>query len=123
MFSARRIICIAFFVAAPALLAQEARLSGTVTDPTGAVATSVAITVTQTLQTISFTTKSDAEGHFLFPRLPIGPYEIHAEAPGFKTYIQSGIELTTSADMRLDIMMQVGSLTEQISVSAEASRV
>ncbi len=123
MSSIRWTVWIAFCIAAPALLGQEAHLSGTVTDPTGAVAPNVAITVTQTLQSISFTGKSDSDGQFLFPRLPVGPYEIRAEAAGFKTYIQSSINLTTNADVRLSIVMQVGSLSEQVSVSAEVSRV
>src|SRR5262245_9700756 len=90
MSAIRQIVFVAVFLAAPVLQAQEARLSGIVTDPTGAVATGVAINATQTRQTISFTAKSDAEGQFLFPRLPIGPYEIRVEAAGFKTYVQSG---------------------------------
>ena len=121
MSSIRWTVWIAFSIAAPALLGQEAHLSGTVTDPTGAVAPNVAITVTQTLQSISFAGKSDSDGQFLFPRLPVGPYEIRAEAAGFKTYIQSSINLTTNADVRVNIVMQVGSLSEQVSVSAEVS--
>jgi hypothetical protein len=58
------------------LLAQEGRLSGTVTDSTGAVVPGATITATQTTQSISFTTKSGAEGLYSFPRLPIGPYNI-----------------------------------------------
>ena len=123
MSNTRWMILIAGCIAIPVLQGQEARLSGTVTDPTGAVATGVAITATQIRQTISFTAKTDGEGQFLFPRLPIGPYEVKAEASGFKTYVQSGLDLTTSADVRLNITMQVGSLSEQVSVSAQASRV
>src|SRR5438874_11238706 len=87
----------------PILQGQEARLSGTVTDPTGAVLPDVTITATQTRQTISFKAKTDSEGQYLFPRLPIGPYEVKAEASGFKTFVQSGLDLTTSADARLNV--------------------
>lgn len=107
----------------PALWAQEARLSGTIIDPTGAVIPGVTITVNQTQQNISFTGKSNSVGQYLFPRLPIGSYAVKAEAPGFKTFLQSALMLTTNADALLDIKMEVGSTREQISVSAQASRV
>ena len=113
------IVCLA----AAALFAQEARLSGTVTDSSGATVANVAITATQTAHNISFTTKSGADGQFLFPRLPIGPYDLRAEFSGFKTFLQSGILLTTSSDQLLNIVMEVGALSENVQVSAEASRV
>src|SRR5438034_6435187 len=74
--------------------AQEARLSGAVTDPTGAVLPGVIITATQTQQNISASTKSDAAGLYRFPRLSPGAYEVKAEFNGFKTFVQSGLALT-----------------------------
>src|SRR6478752_2135191 len=86
------------------LSAQEGRLSGTVTDSTGAVVPGVMITATQTTQNISFTAKSGPEGLYSFPRLPIGPYNIKAEFSGFKTFLQSGLSLTTNSDSLLNIV-------------------
>jgi hypothetical protein len=105
------------------LHAQEARLTGTITDSTGAVVTGAAITVTHTERNTAFTTASNTVGVYLFPRLPIGPYEIKAEFSGFKTYVQSGVNLTTDSDSLVNIIMEVGALSEQVSVSAQASRV
>ena len=82
----------------PGLWAQEARLSGTITDPTGAVIPGVTVTVNQTQQNISLTGRSNSIGRYLFPRLPIGSYAVKAEAPGFKTFLQSALVLTTNAD-------------------------
>ena len=53
----------------PALWAQEARLSGTIIDPTGAVIPGVTISVNQTQQNISFTGKSNSVGQYLFPAI------------------------------------------------------
>src|SRR5712691_6083410 len=64
--------------------AQEARLNGTVSDSSGSVLVGVPVTATQTERNLPFTTTTDAEGRYLFPRLPIGAYEIKAEHPGFK---------------------------------------
>ena len=105
------------------LQAQEARLSGAVTDPTGAVLPGVIITATQTQQNISASTKSDAAGLYRFPRLSPGAYEVKAEFNGFKTFVQSGLALTTNGDALLNFTMEVGSLSEAISVTAQASRV
>src|ERR1022692_1497753 len=106
-----------------AALAQQARLSGTVTDTSGAAIPGATVTVNQTEQNISFKANSDTEGQYLFPRLPIGSYEVKAEASGFKTFVQTAVVLTTSADASVGITMQIGSMSEQISVSAQASRV
>jgi len=81
------------------------------------------ITATQTTQNISFTAKSGPEGLYSFPRLPIGPYNIKAEFSGFKTFLQSGLSLTTNSDSLLNIVMEVGELSEKVSVSAQSSRV
>jgi hypothetical protein len=109
--------------AAAGLYAQEARLTGTVTDPSGSVLTSVQVSATQTERNVKFQAASDTEGRFLFPKLPIGPYRVQAEAPGFKTFVQSDLLLTTSSDALLNIQMELGNVSEQVTVSAEASRV
>ncbi len=102
---------------------QEARLSGTVADPSGASIPSVAVTATQGERQVVFQAQTDAEGRYLFPKLPIGSYQIRAEHQGFKTAVRDGITLTTSADISLNLVLEVGSLTEQVTVSADASRV
>jgi hypothetical protein len=105
------------------LFAQEARLNGTVSDPTGSVIPGAKITATQTERNVAFDTASDAVGRYLFPRLPIGTYTIRAEVRGFQTFVQSDVRLTTNADALLNIEMQVGEVEEQITVSGEVSRV
>ncbi|HTM48446.1 MAG TPA: carboxypeptidase regulatory-like domain-containing protein [Bryobacteraceae bacterium] len=112
-----------FMLALSVLRAQEARLAGTVTDPSGAVLVGVTVTATQTERNLAFTAQSDTEGRYLFPRLPIGPYSVSATHAGFKSVAQSGIALTTSADSMLNIVMQIGDISEKVTVSAEASRV
>ena len=72
---------------------------------------------------LTFQTQSDPDGRFLFPKLPIGTYQIKAEHQGFKTAVKDGISLTTAADVLLNLTLEVGSLTEQVTVSAEVSRV
>jgi hypothetical protein len=118
----RRLVFVVFLGCA-GLLAQEARLNGTVSDSSGSVIPGARITATQTERNVVFETASDETGRFLFPRLPIGTYTIKAETSGFQTYIQSDLGLTTNAEALLNIEMKVGDVTQQITVSGDASRV
>lgn len=103
--------------------AQEARLTGTVSDPSGSALVGVALTATQTERNVSYSTVTDSQGRFLFPRLPIGRYDVRAEQPGFKAFTQADIVLTTSSEALLNFTMQLGDVSEKVTVSAEASRV
>jgi len=116
------LLAVVLFLCASAF-AQEARLSGSISDSTGAIMMGVDVTAIQTDRNVVFQTKSITDGHYLFPRLPIGSYEVKAEMSGFKTLVQSDINLTTNADALLNIVMQVGSLAEEVTVSGSASRV
>jgi len=106
-----------------ACLAQEARLSGNVTDASGGAISGGKITATQLERNFEFLATTTAEGRFVLPRLPIGTYQIRAEASGFKQYLKSDLILTTNADVLLNITMEVGAVTEQITVTGEATRV
>jgi hypothetical protein len=116
-------LTVALMLAAGPLAAQEARLTGTVSDPSGAVLVGVEIAATQTERGVVAKTASDHTGRYVFPRLAIGPYQIKADAKGFRTFVQSSLHLTTAADALLNITMQLGNVSDQITVSADASRV
>jgi len=110
-------------LAAATASAQEARLTGTITDSTGGAIASAKVTATLSGRNQAFAAISSAEGRYQFPRLPIGAYEVRAESQGFKAFVQSGVDLTTNAGLLLNIVLELGSVTEQVTVSAEASRV
>jgi hypothetical protein len=116
------VVTITLFAAA-GLSAQEARLTGAVTDQSGGFVANAKVSATQSGRNQTFRTVSSSDGRYQFPRLPIGLYRIHAETPGFKSFLQSDVNLTTNADLLLNIVMEIGSVSDQIVVSAEASRV
>ena len=64
----------------------QAAISGIVTDPSGAVAPNVKITVTDTERGVSFSTTANQDGVYVINNLTPGKYTITAEAPGFQTY-------------------------------------
>ncbi len=105
------------------LWAQDGSLRGVISDPSGAALVEAQITATQIERNISTTTVSGPDGRYVFSRLPIGNHRVTVEAPGFKTYVQSDVILTTNGEALLNITMQLGEVTERVTISAEASRV
>jgi hypothetical protein len=118
-----RLIAALVIAAGAMAFAQTATILGTVTDSTGAVVPSATITITSTATSASRTLQTNAAGNFNAPELPIGPYSVRAEQHGFKTYSRTGIVLSSGDTARVDVVMQVGELTESVTVEAEAVRV
>src|SRR5689334_7146776 len=63
---------------------------------------------------------ADNQGEFVATLLPIGKYSLRAEKPGFKTAVREGIELHVNDKLSFRLEMQVGQVTEQVTVEAEA---
>ena len=100
-----------------------AQISGTVRDQSGAVLPGVEITATQTQTGVVRTSVSNETGSYVLPNLPIGPYRIEAALPGFRTFVQSGIELQVNSNPVINPILQVGQVTEQVEVQANAALV
>ena len=100
-----------------------AQINGTVKDQSGAVLPGVEITATQTDTSVMRNTISDETGSFLLPNLPIGPYKLEASLPGFRTYVQTGIVLQVNDKPAVNISLQVGQVSEQVEVQANAALV
>ena len=62
-------------------------------------------------------------GAFLFPRLPVGSYELRVERPGFSRYVRTGITLTVDQAASLTVVMQVGQVSEEVTVEANTELV
>ncbi|HTL03939.1 MAG TPA: carboxypeptidase-like regulatory domain-containing protein, partial [Vicinamibacterales bacterium] len=101
--------------------AQETRgnINGVVRDKDGVIpAATVRVTNTDTGQTQLLTTNSS--GYFEAVLLNPGTYAVRAELPGYKTYNQTGISLAVGQSVSMTLTMEVGQLTEQVTVTAEA---
>jgi len=116
----------AFFVivASANVWAQAtAQIAGTVKDQSGAVLPGVEITVTQTETGATRTVVTNETGSYVFPNLPIGPYKLEATLPGFRAFIQTGIVLQVNASPVVNPILEVGQVTEQVQVEANAALV
>lgn len=96
---------------------------GNVTDSSGAVVPGVSVTVTNTATGVARSTVSDATGNYIVSQLPIGVYTLKAEAQGFKAFVQENIRVQVDENRQINIVMQVGALSESISVAAEITQV
>ena len=113
----------ALLLVAGSLLAQtsEGRILGTVSDSSGAVVAGARITVTNTATSVSRQLITTSAGEYVAPNLEPGPYTVSAEAKGFKKAVSTQFILEVSRDVRIDLKLQPGAITEIMEVTAEGS--
>jgi hypothetical protein len=99
-----------------------AAITGTVEDSAGAVLDGATVTARDTERGTSYTAKSSNGGVFNFSNLPIGTYEVKAEATGFDTAVQPPLTLVLNERARLEFKMKVGAVTNTVQVSSEAAQ-
>ena len=125
----KRIILAVFAVLIIAALTETAAIAqvatatlvGTVRDSSGAVVPAVKVSVVNSETSFRSETTTSAEGDYRLPYLNPGSYQITLEAAGFKRYIRDGVMTRAGETPRLDITMELGAVTEQVEVSANAS--
>jgi hypothetical protein len=112
-------------VAAVPLWAQftTARLSGLITDPSGAVLVGATVTVRDLGTGYTQTKKSTSDGQYLFSSLPVGTYQITVSMAGYKSYVQKGIVLSVDQAAALNVQLQVGMVAQEVVVTANSSLV
>ena len=95
-------------------------ISGTVTDPTGAVIPGSTITVRNVETGITRIISTDAAGRYTAQQLGLGGYEVTAGTAGFQTTVRAGIELTVGRQAVVDFTLRVGAVAETVTVTGEA---
>jgi len=100
-----------------------AEISGTVKDQSGAVLPGVEVTATQTETGISRAAVTNETGSYILPNLAVGPYRLEAALPGFRTFVQTGIVLQVNSNPAINPILEVGQVTEQVEVQANAALV
>src|SRR5689334_21121437 len=100
---------------------SAASLTGLITDSTGAVTANAVVTATNKATNVSQTTKSDNSGYYTFPTLPVGTYTISVELQGFKKSVRDDVALAVGQKARLDVALEVGQVSETVSVTSSAT--
>jgi hypothetical protein len=98
-------------------------LSGIVSDGAGAAITGASITVKNTATGEEFRGTSNSQGTFIFPSLLPGKYSAMVEATGFKRTELTEIAVEVSQSAKIDIKLEIGAMSEQITVTGEAQEV
>ncbi len=99
---------------------ETSEVLGTVTDASHAAVPNVTVTLTNEGTGIQNKTVSDASGNYDFFNVQIGRYTITAEGPGFSKFVTNHVAVEVNARQRVDITMQVGTVTESINVEGAA---
>src|SRR5712691_10826072 len=102
---------------------STAQINGTVKDQSGAVLPGVEVTVTQTDTGLKRSIPTDETGSYVLSNLPLGPYRLEAALPGFRSYVQTGIVLQVDASPTVNAVLEVGQVTDQVEVQANAALV
>jgi len=119
----------AFFAAVllcvPAVAQQATgKIVGNITDQSGAAVPNAKVTVTDVDTNISHDTTADNAGFYQVLQLPIGKYRVSASAPGFeKTTIEAQAPLDINATLRIDVKLQIGQVSNVITVESRPSLV
>jgi len=120
-----RFLAVAALVGATACLAQYTtqQISGFVRDPTSAIVVSARVAARHVETGLVRNAVTNEGGYYVISNIPIGEYEITAEAQGFKRFQKTGVVVTVNSKPTVDIALEVGQVTESVTVTADAAMV
>jgi len=103
-------------------LAQSDRgtITGTISDPAGAVVANAAVQIKNVENGAVYQAGATATGNYTLAQLPAGQYELSVEVPGFKKFVRKNVTVEVAQTYRVDVVLEVGSNTESVTVNAEA---
>jgi hypothetical protein len=121
----KRLLCVFAFillVSAVSLHSQTTNgsIQGTVTDPSGATVGGASVTGRNLDTGLTQRTTTTDAGIYSLPNLPPGRYSVTVEAPNMKKYSREGVTVATGSTVSLDIPMQVGAVSDSVTVTADA---
>lgn len=119
------LVAVVLLAASTPILAQSQAINGaiegTVKDPSGAVLPGVTVTIHHVDTGTDRVVVTNSSGVFRAPLLPLGTFKVSSALEGFKSYEQTGVEVRAGSNVVLNLVMEVGALTEVVSVTADAA--
>jgi hypothetical protein len=117
-------VCLWMFTSAVSLSAQaNGRIFGSITDPSGAFIPGVSVTITDIERGTSRSVTTDESGAYNAPSLALGTYRIRAELPGFKTVERPNVVLEIAKELKIDLSLEPGALSEKVTVTDEVAMI
>src|ERR1051325_1807803 len=111
-------ITLLFIAVLPTCAQSTASIDGQVVDQHGAIVPGVKITAKCPAIGVERAATSDQRGRYQFAALPVGDYSIGATAGGFKTQVLEGLRIEVGRRITQDIQLQVGDVSEHVTVSS-----
>jgi hypothetical protein len=108
--------CLLLFALAAYGQDNNGSITGTIKDSTGAVAPNVTVDLRNVDTNAVFHGGTSNTGNYVIP-VPAGRYELTVSAPGFKKYVGTNVAVQTATDTRLDVLLEVGSVTDVITIT------
>jgi hypothetical protein len=102
---------------------SSAQVSGVVRDSSGGALPGADVTLTKIDTGAVRTVIAGSDGAYVFPNLPVGPYQLKVALQGFNTYVQDGIVLQVSSNPQINVTLSVGTVSEQVTVTANSTMV
>ena len=99
------------------------QVSGSVRDSSGGALPGAEVSITKTDTGAVRTVFTSEDGSYVIPNLPVGPYQLKVVLQGFNTYVQDGIVLQVSTNPQINVVLAVGAVSEQVTVTANATMV
>jgi len=116
-------LLLALLVCSAAVFAQTATgtITGTISDPAGAVVANAPLELKNSETGTVYQTATSSTGNYTFQQLPASTYQLTVNVPGFKTHVRQNLGVQAAQTIRIDIILEVGTNTESVTVSAQAS--
>jgi hypothetical protein len=114
------LVLFVLITAAPALAQQTSNLTGVATDSQGAVLPGVTVTAASPALIGTQTVVTEPNGSYRFATVPAGTYTLTFELTGFQTFKRANIVLALGQTLTVDAQLQVQSLQESVTVTAES---
>ncbi|MEJ7607791.1 MAG: carboxypeptidase-like regulatory domain-containing protein [Bryobacteraceae bacterium] len=100
--------------------APTGQITGTLSDPSGAVVAAATVTATNTATNIRRETTTNQDGIFNIPALPPGVYNLQVDAKGFPRQLREALELQVGQVAKVDFTLQIGNVSETVQVTGAA---
>ena len=117
------LLSIGLLVGVHAQSSTTGNISGTVRDPQGSAVPKAEVTLTEEKTGASRTVNANEDGFYSAPAMPAGVYTISTSPAGFKKTVTTGVQLTVSENKTVNLDLQVGQVTETVTVTSEAAPV
>ncbi|HEY4709638.1 MAG TPA: TonB-dependent receptor [Candidatus Acidoferrales bacterium] len=117
-------ICVSVFSAVvSAQTISTSQIRGTIQDPSGAAVAGAEVKLVEIATGAVRSANSGSDGSYSLPDLSVGTYRLEITKAGFSKYVQTGIELQVGVNPTIDVSLTVGSVSQEVSVQADAATV